>query len=91
MANGDPPNFLGRGFEEASAMSGSITTGQDVLLYGDFAKYVVTDVIGGTALEYIPNLFDVATGRPTGQRGYHLWWRTGGDVVDADAFRILRL
>ena len=91
MANGDPPNFLGRGFEEASAMSGSITTGQDVLLYGDFAKYVVTDVIGGTALEFIPNLFDVATGRPTAQRGYHLWWRTGGDVVDADAFRILRL
>ena len=90
-AQAEGANFLGRGYEEFSAMSASITTGQDVLLYGNFEKYYITDVVGSPTLEYMPNLFDTATGRPTSQRGFMLWWREGGDVVDSDAFRILRL
>lgn len=91
MGAGNPASFLGRSFEEASAMSGSITTGQDVLLYGSFDRYIITDVIGSPTLEFIPNLFDTATGRPTGQRGFHLWWRTGAGVSDVAAFVQLRL
>jgi hypothetical protein len=41
-------------------------------------------------IEPIPQVFDTGTGRPTGQRGYLLSWRTGAIVVDPDAFRILK-
>jgi HK97 family phage major capsid protein len=86
-----PAKFLGRNYVEASAMSSSITTGQDVLLYGNFEKYYICDVIGSPQIEYIANTFDQATGRPSSQRGFLLWFRQGGDTVDPDAFRLLRL
>jgi len=34
---------------------------------------------------------DTTTGRPTGQRGWFATWRTGGDVLDVNAFRLLKL
>lgn len=91
VGQGQPPAFLGRAYNEASAMSATVTTGQDVLLYGNFEKYYICDVIGSPQLEFLPNLLDQATGRPVSQRGYMLWFRQGGLPVDTDAFRILRL
>ena len=35
--------------------------------------------------------FMLANQRPTGQRGFMLWFRVGSNVTDADAFRLLRL
>jgi hypothetical protein len=36
----------------------------------------------------IPTLFG-ASQRPTGQRGFHMFWRTAAKVTAADAFRLL--
>lgn len=89
LANGQ---LLNKPMNELSNMDGAInaaaTANNYVLLYGDFmAGFVIVDRIG-TTLELIPNLFG-ANGRPTGQRGAFLWFRTGSNVVIPQAFRML--
>lgn len=58
------------------------------LLYGDFSQFLIVDRIG-TSLELIQNVMDTSTGRPTGQRGALLWFRTGSKVLVPQAFRVL--
>lgn len=83
--------LLRKALNEAShldAAGDTAAAGNDnVLLYGDFAQFVIVDRIGST-LELIPNLFG-ANRRPTGERGAFLWFRTGSDVVVDNAFRLL--
>ncbi len=86
-----PEVLLGRPTYESSEMSSSYVAGQYVLVAGDFSKYLIYDVVGATTLEYIQNVVDTTTGRPTGQRGWFATWRTGGDVTDVNAFRVLKL
>ena len=86
---GAPPRLLGDQLLESSAMSSSYTTGQDVLLYGDFRKFYIIDRIGMSA-EFIPNVFN-SSGLPTGTRAWLMHWRVGSGVADAGAFRLLRL
>lgn len=92
--NGTPSTLLRKGFHEHSGMStaGAVATaGNDnVLLLGSFDQYLVVDRVGAT-IEYIPHLFGVSTptNRPTGQRGWYMYWRTGGAALIADAFRLL--
>jgi HK97 family phage major capsid protein len=85
-----PPRCLGWALYENSAMDGTIAAGATndyVWLSGDFKRgYQIRDRIG-TMLELIPTLFGAAF-RPTGQRGFHMHWRTAGKVVIPDAFRL---
>lgn len=90
LAGGQPPNLLGDSLEEASDMSGTITTGNKVLLYGDFSRYLIVDRIGLTT-EFIPNVFDQSTARPTGQRAWLAHWRWNSTAADPNAFRVLSL
>ena len=93
LANGTqgaPDTLLGEGLYEQSNLSASLTTGQDVLLFGDFSKYYIIDRVGATT-EFIPNVFDQSTGRPSGTRAWLFHWRMGADVADTNAFRDLRL
>jgi HK97 family phage major capsid protein len=90
MGSGAPTQLLGDPILEASQMSSSYTTGQDVLLYGDFSRFYIIDRIG-MSTEFIPNLFDQSTGRPSGQRAWLMHWRVGSGVADTGAFRLLRL
>jgi Phage capsid family len=57
-----------------------------VLLSGAFDQYRIVDRIGAT-VQFIPAPFS-SNFRPTAQVGFHLHWRTGGDVLVADAFRL---
>lgn len=88
---GPRPRVNGWEVWENSGMDGSInpaaTASNYVLLAGDFQQYLVVDRIG-TTVEYIPHLFG-ANGRPTGTRGWYMHWRTGGECLVADAFRLL--
>lgn len=83
--------LLRKPLNEISNMDGSINaaaTGNNYLLvYGDFTNFVIVDRIGST-IEFVPNLVG-ANGRPTGQRGAFLWYRTGSDVTVTNAFRLL--
>jgi HK97 family phage major capsid protein len=85
----NPPKMLGWEVYENSSMDGTIaggTTNDYCLLSGDFKQYIVVDRIG-TSVEFVPHLFG-ASGRPTGSRGFYMHWRTGGDAVITDAFRL---
>lgn len=90
LTNGQPPQLLGDQLLEASSMSSSATTGQDILLYGDFQRFLIVDRIG-MSTEFIPNVFDQSTGRPSGTRAWLMHWRVGSGVSDVGAFRALRL
>lgn len=90
----NPPRLLGRAMNELSNMDGSInpsaTETNYPMVYGDFAAgMVIVDRLGST-LELVPHLFG-GNGRPTGQRGALLWFRTGSDVVIPNAFRLLSI
>lgn len=41
------------------------------------------------SVELVPQLFDQATGRPNGTRGWVAWARIGHDVVNANGLRLL--
>lgn len=85
-----PPLLLGRPIVEASSMETFDATGtENILVFGDFSRYVLVDRVG-TTVELLPHLFDVTNNRPTGQRGYFSYKRTGGDVVTDEAFRLLQ-
>jgi HK97 family phage major capsid protein len=90
----DPPMLLGRTMWENSNMDGTFdpaaTANNYLLLYGSFAEeFIIADRIG-SSLELVPHIFG-ANRRPTGQRGALLWFRTGSDVVNPNAFRLLNI
>lgn len=84
----DPPTLLGRPTHEASFMDGTIAAGKNLLIYGDFSNYVVTQRVGST-VELIPHLFGASL-RPTGQRGLWLRAQHGADSINDAAFRMLQ-
>lgn len=88
-----PPTLLGRPVYESSEMAGAEaaaqTSGALILLVGDFSRYLIVDRIGMT-VQYDP-LLKNSSGVPTGQVGWYAHWRVGADVVDANAFRVLKV
>lgn len=83
--------LLGKPAYEATAQSGTFTTGQKVAVIGDYNYYKIVDRIGLT-VETIPHIFGAAQGNlPTGQRGLYAYWRVGAKVLHANAFRVLKL
>lgn len=89
LGMGQPEQLLGAPIYEASAMDGVIDASANnyVLLLGDFRNFYIIDRVGMTMV-YEP-LVKGANGRPTGEAGWFAYWRTGSDVVNADAFRLL--
>lgn len=88
MPNGRAGDLLGWTVHEASTMATALTTGQKIIVAGDFgAAYRIVDRIG-TSVELIPNLMG-ATGYPTGQRGLYAFWRNSAVVQAPNALRVL--
>ncbi|MBN1461001.1 MAG: phage major capsid protein [Armatimonadetes bacterium] len=87
--------LLRRPMNECSNMKDTddLDTGADadnlILCYGEWQNFIIADRIG-SMIEVIPQVFGT-DGRPTGQRGAFLWFRTGSDVVVNEAFRILNV
>jgi HK97 family phage major capsid protein len=81
--------LLGRRAFEISNMDPTVDAGQHnyVLAVGDWSQFLITDRVG-TRIEVAPLLFG-PNRRPTGQRGFYAWFRTGSDVQIANAFRLL--
>ena len=71
-------------------MASAVTTGNNVVLFGDFSRFYIVDRIG-LSTEFIANVFDQTTGRPSGTRAWLMHWRVGSAVADTNAFRVLRL
>jgi HK97 family phage major capsid protein len=90
LAGDRPERLLGKGVYEAEAMDGVINALAEnyVLIFGDFSNYVIADRIGMT-VDFIPQLFDPSTGRPTGQKGWFAHYRVGADAVNKGGFKML--
>lgn len=65
------------------------TADNQILCYGNWFNFLIVDRLG-TMIELVPQIFG-ENGRPTGQRGAFLWFRTGSDIVVPEAFRILNV
>lgn len=87
-----PAMLLGKPVYESEDMDAVINATQEnyMAVFGDFSNYVIADRIGMT-VEFIPHLFGTANGRPTGQRGWYAYYRTGADSVNDAAFRMLNV
>jgi HK97 family phage major capsid protein len=87
-----PPRLLDRPAYEAEAMASVITGAADnlLLLYAHSDSFVIADRIGMT-VEPIQHLFSNTTTRPSGQRGFYAYARSGSNVVNVGAARILRV
>ena len=93
LAQGAPPDLLNWDWEEISAMDSTADFGAAGTYYplvtGNWSRYIVVDRIG-MQMELVPHLFG-ANRRPTGQRGLWGWLRSGANVADTNAFRMLRV
>lgn len=89
LGQATPLNMLGSPVASSSDMPSATTSGNVLIVLGDFSRFIVFDRIG-TSLEFIPNVVD-GSGVPTGQRGLVAYKRVGSNVVDVNAFRFLKM
>jgi HK97 family phage major capsid protein len=84
-------NVAGRPKFEWSTMStGLTTTGQKIMLAGDFKTgFVIADRIGAQ-IEPVQHVFGATNRYPIGARGLYFYWRTGSTVVSTTANAPLR-
>lgn len=88
LTAGAPATLLGRPLTEAPFMASAVADAADILILADMmSAYYIYDRVG-MSVELVPHLFG-AQGRPTGQRGLLAWWRTGADLVNSTAARLL--
>lgn len=66
------------------------TSKNNVLVVGDFSNYIIVDMPGSMAVEAIPHLFNTSNNLPDGRRGWFAYWRTGADVANTAALRLLQ-
>lgn len=84
-----PSQLLGRPQYESSGMPSEVTEGANILLAGNFGRYLIVDRIGMT-VQFEP-LVKGSNQRPTGEVGWFAHWRVGADTLDANAFRLLQV
>jgi HK97 family phage major capsid protein len=93
---GRPSELLGYPAYESSDMDGVLPdAAADAdnfgLLIGDFSQgYVIVDRIG-MSVELVPHLFATNNNLPSGQRGFYAHWRTGAEVVNINAIKVLSI
>ena len=74
--------------ERSSTMVSATTSGNILVVLGDFSQYIVYDRLG-VSVEFIQNVVD-GDGLPVGKRGLVAHKRVGGNTSDVDAFRLLK-
>jgi HK97 family phage major capsid protein len=89
LPDGRPGQMIGRPVYEAEAVDGTYGSGENyVLVFGAFENYCITDRLG-LVVEFIPHLFHTSNNRPSGQRGWYAYYRTGANATNTGAFRLL--
>jgi HK97 family phage major capsid protein len=66
----------------------STTGAANLAVVGDFSNFLIVQRAGMT-VELVEHLFDTATGRPIGERGWFAFARHGFDSVNSNGFRLL--
>jgi HK97 family phage major capsid protein len=88
LAGGVPAELLGSPVHLNSVMTGS--SGDYPVIHGAFDNYKVIDRIGTTIL-FEPMIRSTGSNTPTGQAGWFAYFRTGANVVNSSAFKVLRI
>lgn len=86
---GQPATFNGYPAYEASPMSTSIASGNQVLVQGDYRQFLIVDRVG-MGIELIPHLFGPTNRYPVGERGILAIWFNNSQVLVPNAFRVLQ-
>lgn len=83
--------LLGRPvIETDDAPTTQTTTVKDPeIIFGDFSQFVLVDMPGSMAVQYVPVLFNTANNLPDGRVGWYAHWRHGSDSVADEAFAVL--
>jgi HK97 family phage major capsid protein len=89
VVNESLDRLLGKPMAELSTMDSTVVAGAKPLIVGDFSGFLIVDRLG-MSIELIPHLFG-ANGRPTGQRGLYAIWRNNSIILNANAFRVLKV
>ena len=76
--------------DEAPGNFTSTTQIENITVLGDLSQYFIIDKPGSVSIEYIPHLFNTANNLPDGRRAWYMYWRTGADVWNTAAFRLLQ-
>jgi len=92
LGPGIPSQLVGAPVYKSSSMTSSLSSAtasnDDILVLGNFSRFLIVDAMG---LETVYNPLVIgANRRPTGEVGWAAFWRTGSDVLDTGAFRMLR-
>jgi HK97 family phage major capsid protein len=87
LVAGNPSLLVGYGAFEASSMASTVTSDDDILMFGDFQQFIIVDRVG-MSIELIPHMFD-GNGAPTGTRGIWAMWRNSSKILVPNAFRLL--
>jgi len=92
ITEGNSGTLLGSPLVESDEAPATQTTTvrDNEIVVGDFSQYVIVDKPGSTSLDFIPNLFNTANNLPDGRRGWYARFRSGADVTNVLAFRLLQ-
>lgn len=85
LAAGVPDKILGYQYWENDAMSSALTTGQKILLFGDFNKFVIRRVRGFEILRSDERYFELL------QVAFMGWLRFDSRVMNTNAIKYLEL
>jgi HK97 family phage major capsid protein len=89
LGKGQPETLLGAPIYESTTMSATKAVGSLEAIFGSFNEYIICDRVG-VSMIYEPLVKDTATGRPTGQAAWAMFWRFGAQVSTANAFRVMK-
>lgn len=89
LGKGQPETLLGAPIYESTTMSATKAIGSLEAIFGDFGQYIICDRVG-VSMIYEPLVKDTATGRPTGQAGWFMFWRFGAQISTTNAFRVMK-
>jgi len=89
LGKGQPATLLGAPIYESTTMDATVSVGALEAIYGDFAQFIICDRVG-VSMIYEPLVKDTATGRPTGQAGWFMFWRFGSQISTTNAFRVMK-
>jgi HK97 family phage major capsid protein len=90
IGEGPGSRLLGYPVQPITGLDTTTTASDVIAVIGDFSRFVIVDRVG-MSIELIPQVMDISTGRPMGKRGLYAYWRNSSGVVDANAFRVLRV
>jgi HK97 family phage major capsid protein len=89
LSEGVPAHLLGIPFTEATSMTATATTGSYLLACVDLQDFIIADRLGTSVERH--NVHGTSGGRSTGKWEFVARWRTSGDLVNANAGRVLKL